>query len=133
MKDMAKISFNRDAKFDLQLNQALLNERRLGEIFESQKIEKIELKSETWQWERTGNIAIEYRCDGKPSGISMTQADFWVHELRRDDATLVYLMFPIDRLKALTREAIKSGRCRANVGDDGRFDVALIRLSDILR
>src|SRR4029077_13721433 len=61
MKDMAKISFNRDAKFDLQLNQALLNERRLGEIFESQKIEKIELKSETWQWERTGNIAIEYR------------------------------------------------------------------------
>ena len=133
MKNMAKINFNRDAKFDLQLNQALLNERRLGEIFESQKIEKIELKSETWQWERTGNIAIEYRCDGKPSGISITQADFWVHELRRDDATLVYLMFPIDRLKALTREAIKSGRCRANVGDDGRFDVALIRLSDILR
>ena len=33
MKDMAKINFNRDAKFDLQLNQALLNERRLGEIF----------------------------------------------------------------------------------------------------
>jgi len=53
MKDMAKISFNRDAKFDLQLNQALLNERRLGEIFESEKIEKIELKSETWQWELT--------------------------------------------------------------------------------
>jgi hypothetical protein len=76
MKDMAKISFNRDAKFDLQLNQALLNERRLAEIFESQKIEKIELKSETWQWERTGNIAIEYRCDEKPSGISITQADF---------------------------------------------------------
>ena len=73
---MAKISFNRDEKFDLQLNQALLHERRLGEIFRNQKIEKIELKSETWQWERTGNIAIEYRCDGKPSGISMTQADF---------------------------------------------------------
>jgi hypothetical protein len=44
-----------------------------------------------------------------------------VHELRRNDATLVYLMFPIDRLKALAREAIKSGKCRSNVGDDGRF------------
>lgn len=53
------------------------------------------------------------------------------HEDRR--ATLVYLMFPIDDLKTLTREAIKCGRCRANVGEDGRFDVALIRLSDILR
>jgi hypothetical protein len=129
---MATISFNRDEKFDLQLNQALLHERRLAEIFRNQKIEKIELKSETFQWERTGNIAIEYRCDGKPSGISTTEADFWVHELRRNDATLVYLMFPIDRLKALAREAIKSGKCRSNVGDDGRFDVALIRLRDIL-
>jgi hypothetical protein len=45
--NMAKINFNRDAKFDLQLNQALLNERRLAEIFESQKIDKIELKSES--------------------------------------------------------------------------------------
>jgi hypothetical protein len=67
---MAKISFNRDGKFNLQLNQALLNERRLANIFQNQKIEKIELKSETFQWEQTGNIAIEYRCDGKPSGIS---------------------------------------------------------------
>jgi hypothetical protein len=65
---MTKISFNRDEKFDLQLNQALLNERRLADIFQNQKIEKIELKSETFQWERTGNIAIEYRCDG-PGGI----------------------------------------------------------------
>jgi len=39
---MAKISFNHDEKFDLQLNQALLNERRLADIFQYQKIEKIE-------------------------------------------------------------------------------------------
>ena len=39
-------------------------------------------------------------------------------------------MFPIDRLKMLAREAIKSGRCRSGGGDGGRFDVALIRLSD---
>ena len=27
---------------------------------------------------KTGNIAIEYQCYGKPSGISSTKADFWV-------------------------------------------------------
>lgn len=130
---MSKITFNRDHKFDLQLDQALIHERRLGEIFEGAKIEKIELKSETWQWEQTGNIAIEFACDGKPSGISATEADFWVHELRRGNETLVYLMFPIERLKQLAREAWRAGNYRRNGGDDGRFDVVLLRLSDLLK
>jgi hypothetical protein len=127
------VSINHDRKFDLQLSQALVNERHLADIFATGRIEKIELKSETWQWEQTGNICVEYRCDGRPSGISTTEADYWVHELRRGDATLVYLMFPIDRLKDLTRAAIKAGRHRSGAGDGGRFDVALIALRDVLR
>jgi hypothetical protein len=126
------VTVNRDRKFDLQLSQALIHERRLAEIFEAGRIEKIELKSETWQWEQTGNICIEFRCDGQPSGISTTEAGYWVHELRRGDDTLVYLMFPVERLKALARASIKAGRWRTGAGDGGRFDVALIRLRDIL-
>jgi hypothetical protein len=128
-----KIKFNRDNKFDLQLSQALVNERRLAEIFTTGKIEKIELKSETWQWEQTGNICIEFKNDGKPSGIAVTEADYWVHELRRDGQTLCYLMFPIERLKDLARAAHKAGRYRDNGGDGGRFSNILIRLSDILK
>jgi hypothetical protein len=124
---------NRDRKFDLQLSQALIHERRLAEIFAGATIEKIELKSETWQWEQTGNICIEYMCDGRPSGISTTEADYWVHELRRDGETLCYLMFPIERLKELARDAIRRGRSRSGAGDDGRFTVALVALRDILR
>jgi hypothetical protein len=127
------IVYNHDRKFDLQLGQALINERRLGEIFAGAKIERIELKSETYQWEQTGNICIEYRCDGKPSGISTTQADFWVHELRREDRTLVYLMFPVERLKELARIAIRNGQSRHHAGDGKRFDVALVALRDILQ
>lgn len=124
------VAFNHDKKFDLQLGQAMLCEHALAAILAGGKIE---LKSETWQWEQTGNICIEYLCDGKPSGISVTEADVWVHELRRDGKPLVYLMFPIDRLKALAREAIRAGRWRSSAGDDGRFTVALIRLNkDIL-
>jgi hypothetical protein len=130
---MTAIVFNRDSKFDLQLSQALINERRLGEIFATGRIEKIELKSETWQWEQTGNICIEYRQNGQPSGIAVTEADYWVHELRRGDATLVYLMFPIGRLKELARLAYRKGRYHEGGGDGGRFDNILIRLSDILK
>lgn len=128
-----KIAFNRDRKFDIQLDAALIAERRLGEIFAAATIEKIELKTETWQWEQTGNICIEYLCDAKPSGISVTEADYWVHELRRDDDTLVYLMFPVPRLKELCRAAIKAGRSRSNAGDDGRFTVVLLPLREVLK
>lgn len=130
---MSVVKFNRNNKFDLQLDAAMIRERELGEIFAGAKIEKIELKSETWQWEQTGNICIEYRQNGKPSGISVTDADMWVHELRRDDKTLVYLMFPIDRLKELAREAHHQGRYRTKGGDGGRFSNILIRLRDILK
>jgi hypothetical protein len=127
------ITFNRDNKFDLQLSQALVNERRLGELFLAARLEKIELKSETWQWEQTGNICIEYECDGQPSGIAVTEADYWVHELKRDDATLCYLMFPIERLKLLARQHYVLGNFRTRAGDGKRFSVVLIPLADILR
>src|SRR3954466_13772624 len=107
MSDKIKYNSGRE-KWDLQLSAALIAERRLGHIFEHMKIEKIELKTETWLWEQTGNIAIEYQDGDKPTGISVTQADCWVHELRRDEETLLYLMFPIDRLKALARGAIRA-------------------------
>jgi hypothetical protein len=72
--DLSGIIQNRDKKFDLQLSQALIDERRLAEIFAGAKIERIELKSESSQWEQTGHIAIEYEQDGKPSGIATTEA-----------------------------------------------------------
>ena len=47
---MSEVIQNRDRKFDLQLSQALIDERRLGEIFASDKIVRpdwrVELKSE---------------------------------------------------------------------------------------
>jgi hypothetical protein len=45
MLPVEKIKFNRDKKFDLQLSDALINERRLADIFSAKRIEKIELKA----------------------------------------------------------------------------------------
>jgi hypothetical protein len=128
-----KIVFGHNNKFDLQLSAALIAERRLGDIFTTGKIEKVELKTETWQWEQTGNICIEYQQNGNPSGISVTEADYWVHELRRDDQTLCYLMFPIQRLLELVDQAYLEGRYREGVGDGRRFDVILLPLSWVLK
>lgn len=128
-----KIKYNRDNKFDLQLSQSLIDQQRLASIFEYGDISKIELKSESWQWERTGNICIEYRQKGKPSGIAVTEAGYWVHELKRDGKTLCYLMFPIERLKELARIAYNEGRYHEGGGDGGNFCNILIPLKDILR
>jgi hypothetical protein len=83
--------------------------------------------------ERTGTICIEYRQDGRSSGIDATEADYWVHELKRDGSTLCYLMFPIERLRKLARDAYADGRYREGGGDGGRFCNILIPLSDILK
>ena len=93
MSAQEKITFNRDRKFDLQLEASLIRERELGKVFEHSLFDgshalTIELKTETWQWEQTGNICIEYRQNDEPSGIAITEADCWVHELRRDGETL---------------------------------------------
>lgn len=127
-----KIKYNADEKFDIQLSAALIAERRLGHILEHCKIEKIELKTESWQWERTGNICIEYMRDDKMSCIGVTQADWWSHELVRGDETLGYFWFPVPRLKRLVLEAIHKGDWRIG-GDGHRQHVALLRLRDLLR
>lgn len=133
-----KVIFNRDNKFDLQLSASLVRERALGAvfqhaIFDGSRDVRAELKSETWLWERTGNICIEYQQSGQPSGIAVTEADVWVHELRRDDGTLCWIMFPIDRIKQLTRVAIRAGRFHKGGGDGGRFCNALIPFSWVLK
>jgi hypothetical protein len=70
---------------------------------------------------------------GQPPGIAATEADVWVHELRRDGQTLCLLMFPIDRLKELARQAYTAGHRHEGGGDGGRFCNVLIPLKDVLR
>ena len=54
-------------KFDLDLKYGKVREKRVADMLQDKKIE---VKSERDMWVRTGNIAIEYECYGKPSGIT---------------------------------------------------------------
>jgi hypothetical protein len=130
---MPKITFNPDEKFDLQLSQGLIDERRLAEIFEHGDISRIEVKGEQHLWEQTGNICLEYMWDGRPSGLAVTTAGYWVHALKRDGEVLCYLMFPIERLKKLAAAAYRAGRVRLKAGDGGKGAVVLLPLWWVLR
>lgn len=123
-----RTDFGKNSKFDFQLAQAHIHERRLATLLLGGKVE---LKTERWQWEQTGNLCVEYRQNGQPSGIAVTEADVWAHELCSPDGTTrVWLMFPVERLKRLARAAYKAGNWRKG-GDDGRMEVVLIPIMSL--
>lgn len=126
MSRFTSVTPERTSKFDLQLGQAHDDEDRFAKILDRAKIE---LKSETHLWERTGNICVEMYWNGRPSGILVTEADFWVHELKREGETVVYLMFPVERLRALAFASLKAGLICDNAGDGGKSTVALVPLT----
>ena len=115
---------NEREKFDLQLRRGLDAETDLGEILCDKRIE---LKTESHIWEKTGNICVEIRNNGKRSGLAATEADHWVHELRDEqNRTLIYMILPMWRLRELAKRAWKEGRVRENSGDGGRSTVILV-------
>lgn len=121
-------------KFDLQLDQADVRENDLAARLSAKGGKRVELKSERYLWERTGNICIEYRHRGMPSGIAVTEAEWWAHELVDDEERVVMtLMIPVDRLKAVCRDNIRRGMVRRGVGDDGNSDVILVNIAELAK
>jgi hypothetical protein len=53
-------------KFDIYLQYGKVREQQVANMLQDKKIE---VKSERDVWQKTGNIAIEYECYGKPSGF----------------------------------------------------------------
>ena len=47
------------------------------------------------------NIAIEYQCYGKPSGINATEADYWFHNLCVGEDVYATLVFKTENLKKI--------------------------------
>tara|TARA_R110001606_G_scaffold382330_1_gene544047 strand:+ start:140 stop:556 length:417 start_codon:yes stop_codon:yes gene_type:complete len=66
------MDFNGDFKYDLALGQ--LGEGWIGKMLSNNTIE---VKFD-FACHKTGNFYIEYQSRGKPSGISTSQADYWM-------------------------------------------------------
>ena len=114
-------------KFDIDLKYGQEREQRLASILDKDK-NKIEVKTERDWWFKTGNIAIEIECNGKPSGIMATKADYWVHILAEGDKDYCRLIFDTRTIKRLAKKYIGTLK---NGGDGWRSRFVLIPLAEI--
>lgn len=60
---------------------------------------KFEVK-EDFTCKRTGNVGMEIKCRGKPSGINVTEADFFIYKIHTQDGIRFYL-FKTSALKRM--------------------------------
>ena len=116
----------KNTKFDLDLQYGQLREQQVHDMFHNKKIE---VKTERDWWKKTGNIAIEYECNGKPSGIDKTESDFWIHILSNGHGNYCKLVFDVPMLKRIV-EKYKPTHSRM-IGDRGVSNCVLIPLEEL--
>ena len=85
-------------KFDIDLEYGKVREQIVADMLQDKKIE---VKSERDVWQKTGNIAIEYECYGKPSGINATESDYWFHNLCIGEDIFATIVFDTNSLKRI--------------------------------
>ena len=88
-------------KFDIDLKYGQLREKKVHDIFSNKKIE---VKTERDWWFKTGNIALEYECNGKPSGINATESDYWIQILAKGNKNHCMLVFEVKELKKIVKK-----------------------------
>ena len=121
---------NKNHKYDIDLEFGEKNEKSLEKIL---RFGKIEVKTERDIWKKTGNICIEIRQNGNPSGLSTTSADYWAHILSFKNEIEGVLMFPIAELKSRLKQLILLKRVReVKGGDDNTSDIILAPISTLI-
>ena len=88
-------------KFDIDLKYGQVREDQVKNIFAGKKIE---VKTERDWWAKTGNIALEYECNGKPSGINATKSDYWIQILAKGNKNHCMLVFEVKELKKIVKK-----------------------------
>ena len=113
-------------KFDIDLAYGKVREDMIQDMLQDKKIE---VKSERDVWKRTGNIAIEYECYGKPSGINATEADYWFHNLCVGEDVYATLVFKTENLKKILDSLER--KVSVNGGDHNASRMYLISLQKL--
>jgi|TARA_R110000787_G_scaffold29297_6_gene79445 hypothetical protein len=117
-------------KFDIDLDFGEVHERGLKNLFEKTG-GKIEVKTERGKWYETGNIAIEIRCRGKKSGLSVTEADWWFHILSIDGKVKGMLVFTVKELKKIVKGMEREGSINKVMGgDDNQSEILLLPIGE---
>ncbi|WP_292412854.1 hypothetical protein [Methylophaga sp.] len=112
-------------RFDIDLKFGEMFEDKVRELFEGDG--SIEVKTERSVWKKTGNIAIEIRFKGKPSGISTTDAKWWIHVLSENSEMVGAFIFKVEKLKERLKELRSHGKInKVFGGDDNQSEILLV-------
>ena len=121
-------------EYDLHVKEDMLF-GKLGEKFTEQLFEgntKIEIKTERDIWRTTGNIAIEIRCKGQPSGISTTESSVWMHYLTENGVIIGGFLFKVDQLRAKIKKLHSEGNLKIKMGgDDNLSQMVLLPIKEL--
>ena len=116
--------------FDLDLKFGKLGEEFVRDMQVGNK--KIEVKTERDIWKTTGNIAIELRYKGEPSGISTTESSVWIHLLSYNGVIEGGFMFKVDLLRGKLKKLHKEGNLKMVMGGDGNMSqMALLPIKEL--
>ena len=108
------------AGFDADLRQFKKRERVFNEVLDLREGHYLELKSDQRAAE-TGNVFVEYRQHGRPSGIAISECEWWTTEVVLD----VFVTMRTARMKELARRAYRQGLLKAG-GDFNAYDGILV-------
>jgi len=93
---------------------------------------KYEVKADRLAFKYGGNtMFIEYECNGSPSGISTTEADYWIYFMVSPSGTFKCFQIPVADLRAACVGCpVKSGgdgyRSRGYIVSTGGFKMCLL-------
>ena len=108
---------------------------KLGEDFVKNfqsKNNKVEVKTERDIWKTTGNIAIEMTCRGKRSGISVTDAETWIHLLSYKNVIEGGLILKTKDLKDEIKRRKANGTLKTTMGGDDNVSwMALLPIKEL--
>ena len=114
-------------KFDIDLEFGKIGEDFAEALFTNNTM--VEVKTERDIWKTTGNIAIEIRCKGKPSGISTTASENWVHLLSYEGKIEGGFIFNVENLKQKIKNLLGENKAKMVMGGD--FDMSQMVLLPI--
>ena len=117
-------------EFDLDLKFGKMGEEFVQGVLEGDS--KIEVKTERDKWKETGNLAIEIRYNGKPSGLSTTGASAWIHLLSYKDDIVGGFILNVKKLKERVKELNEQEKVKIVMGgDDKMSQLVLVPIKEV--
>ena len=114
--NLVPVDYEELKKFDIDLEFGKIGEDFAEALFSHNTM--VEVKTERDIWKTTGNIAIEIRCKGRPSGLSVTEAENWIHLLSYDGNIEGGFIFKVSQLRDKIKKLHKEKKAKMVMGGD---------------